>query len=239
MEWFYWEEKKTVIGKLTVVRSDKGVCRVAFANEPLHSILKWVEQKCSGQISQDRGQTSPVFDQIEEYLTGKRKQFDLDLDFRGTSFQVAVWQYLTSIPYGFYVSYQDVANAVGNPQAARAVGQAVGANPVAILAPCHRVVGKNGRLTGFGGGLPLKKQLLALEGILPKEGENVEQWLLRRGFDHVTACLGSPSSKIVCRPDCTAAKRLLKGDNVPLVFHSKEDAFDLGYRPCKRCFVVY
>jgi len=102
--------------------------------------------------------------QFDEYFAGKRKEFDLKLAPRGTPFQLAVWNVLRSIPYGRTWSYQDVANAIGKPAACRAVGAANGANPLPIVVPCHRVIGTNGSLTGFGGGLEVKRRLLALEG---------------------------------------------------------------------------
>ena len=101
--------------------------------------------------------------QLEEYFSGVRHAFDLPLSLRGTEFQKRVWAVLTGIPYGETVTYGQVAAAVGRPKGAQAVGQAVGANPIPFLIPCHRVVGKSGKLTGFALGLDLKKTLLKLE----------------------------------------------------------------------------
>ena len=101
--------------------------------------------------------------QLGEYFRGHRRQFDLPLDLRGTAFQRAVWTELMRIPYGTTISYGELAARIGRPRAARAVGAAVGANPVPIVIPCHRVIGKTGALVGFGGGLDLKRRLLALE----------------------------------------------------------------------------
>jgi O-6-methylguanine DNA methyltransferase len=106
--------------------------------------------------------------QLEEYFQGKRKTFDLPLTPRGTAFQQRVWQTLCQIPFGATWSYGQLARAVGNPAASRAVGLANGKNPLPIVIPCHRVIGANGRLTGFGGGLPTKAALLALEGVSGK-----------------------------------------------------------------------
>ena len=91
------------------------------------------------------------------------KRLHLPLDLRGTPFQLSVWEALGGIPYGETTSYGEIAEQVGRPRAVRAVGQAVGANPVAIVLPCHRVIGSSGNLTGYAGGLPLKERLLALE----------------------------------------------------------------------------
>ena len=101
--------------------------------------------------------------EIEEYLNGDRKSFSSPLDLRGTPFQIEVWNELLNIPYGETRSYGEIAAAVGRPRAARAVGAAIGANPLPITVPCHRVIGKNGSLVGFGGGLRLKERLLLLE----------------------------------------------------------------------------
>jgi methylated-DNA-[protein]-cysteine S-methyltransferase len=105
-----------------------------------------------------------VATQLREYFAGTRREFDLPLAPSGTEFQRSVWNVLRAIPYGRTWSYLDVANAIGKPSACRAVGAANGANPLPIVVPCHRVIGANGSLTGFGGGIDVKKRLLALEG---------------------------------------------------------------------------
>ncbi len=105
--------------------------------------------------------------QLEEYFAGERREFELDLAPSGTPFQLSVWRELRAIPYGETASYGEIAAAVGQPGAARAVGGANNRNPIAIIVPCHRVIGANGTLTGYGGGLPRKQRLLALEtGVL-------------------------------------------------------------------------
>jgi methylated-DNA-[protein]-cysteine S-methyltransferase len=101
--------------------------------------------------------------QLREYFAGKRIIFELPLAPEGTEFQKCVWRKLLAIPYGQTISYGELARQIGNPKASRAVGAANGQNPIPILIPCHRVIGANGKLTGFGGGLPIKEALLALE----------------------------------------------------------------------------
>ena len=101
--------------------------------------------------------------QVLEYLEGKRRSFDLPLDLHATPFQRAVYDELLRIPYGEKRSYADVARAIGKPRAVRAVGAANGANPIPLVVPCHRVIASDGHLGGYGGGLPLKKHLLAME----------------------------------------------------------------------------
>ena len=105
--------------------------------------------------------------QLDEYFAGKRRTFDLPLAPRGTEFQRSVWHTLATIPYGKTISYAQLATRVGKPTAMRAVGAANGRNPLPIVLPCHRVIGADGNLTGFGGGLPTKEFLLNLEGALP------------------------------------------------------------------------
>jgi len=108
--------------------------------------------------------------QVCEYLEGKRRDFDLNLDLRGTEFQLSVWDELCRIPFGTTLSYQEVARAIGRPAAVRAVGTANGANPLPLVVPCHRVVATGGKLGGYGGGLDLKRRLLAMERAEPGAG---------------------------------------------------------------------
>lgn len=102
--------------------------------------------------------------ELHDYFAGAKRVFQVPLDLRGTDFQIAVWNELRKIPYGETRSYAQIADAIGKPKAVRAVGAANGSNPIAIIVPCHRVIGAGGKLTGYGGGLPLKKRLLELEG---------------------------------------------------------------------------
>lgn len=104
-----------------------------------------------------------AIDQLGAYFKGERTGFDLELNVQGTDFQKRVWQELVRIPYGETISYGELAKRIGNPKASRAVGMANGKNPISIIIPCHRVIGKNGSLTGFGGGIEVKKKLLDLE----------------------------------------------------------------------------
>jgi methylated-DNA-[protein]-cysteine S-methyltransferase len=145
------------IGTLLLAGDERGLSFVHFVNgrrpkSPSHS---WIE---------DKEPFKEAIRQLEAYFEGKLKQFELPLVLEGTEFQLLVWRNLQKIPYGETVSYGQLARRIGSPDAARAVGLANGSNPIPIIIPCHRVIGSNGDLTGFGGGLPLKKKLLALEG---------------------------------------------------------------------------
>jgi methylated-DNA-[protein]-cysteine S-methyltransferase len=110
------------------------------------------------------GSREEVITQLAEYFSGQRHTFDLELAPRGTPFQLAVWNALRDIPYGDTISYAELARRIGKPAAVRAVGAANGANPIPVIIPCHRVIGSNGTLTGYGGGIERKQWLLALEG---------------------------------------------------------------------------
>jgi methylated-DNA-[protein]-cysteine S-methyltransferase len=114
-------------------------------------------------VREDHPVVRETLRQLAAYFAGELKEFDLPLDPKGTEFQRAVWDRLLQIPYGETRTYSDIARAIGKPLAVRAVGAANGSNPIAIIVPCHRVIGKSGKLVGFGGGLPMKRMLLDLE----------------------------------------------------------------------------
>lgn len=151
-------------GTIYVAVTDKGLCFVSSPNEGINELKNWLNKhKPEVTLIDNDEKTSRYVDQIKEYLNGKRKEFDLPVDLNGTSFQESVWRELQNIPYGEVVSYSDIADRIGRPKGVRAVGAANGANPVMIVVPCHRVVAKSGDLTGFRGGLAMKKTLLELE----------------------------------------------------------------------------
>jgi O-6-methylguanine DNA methyltransferase len=115
--------------------------------------------------------------QLDRYFSGKLRRFEVPLDLRGSPFQRRVWEALTRIPYGETRSYRQIAESVGLPQAARAIGRAVGSNPISIVIPCHRVIGANGALIGYGGGLERKAALLRMEGLsLPGALQSANPW---------------------------------------------------------------
>ncbi|WP_408007648.1 methylated-DNA--[protein]-cysteine S-methyltransferase [Pseudalkalibacillus sp. A8] len=150
---------------LFIAATKKGLCRITWPSETFDTLKTWVEKRIPDTILvEDDEYLAPYILQLKEYLNGERKEFDVPLDFRGTTFQTSVWRQLTNIPYGQIRSYSEIADALGNPKAVRAVGTANGANPVPIITPCHRVIGKNAALTGFRGGLQTKEKLLQLEG---------------------------------------------------------------------------
>lgn len=155
MRYDYFDTGK--IGRLTLVGEDQGLRHIHFetGRRPLPIQADW---------RRDTAFFAEIRKQLREYFQGERREFDLPLTPAGTAFQLAVWQALQAIPYGRLVSYRWVAEHIGNIKASRAAGGAIGRNPLPIVIPCHRVVGSNGALTGFGGGLPVKKVLIGLEG---------------------------------------------------------------------------
>ncbi len=148
-------------GPLLVAESHDGLVHVAFGPGELAKLTAFTRRWFPGANIQTSG--AGAVSQIREYLEGSRMDFDLALDIKGTDFQKEVWQVLKKIPYGQTMSYGEVAREIGRPKAARAVGAACGANPISLVIPCHRVLGTNGDLTGFGGGLAWKRWLLSLE----------------------------------------------------------------------------
>lgn len=150
-----------------------GVSGIAFTENTGQFLLDQGER--TGEESWERasgGLVGSCAEQLREYLEGHRRVFEVALDLRGTAFQRAVWAALREIPYGTTRTYGEVAEAIGNSKAARAVGAACGANPVAIVAPCHRVVGRGGGLGGYAGGVELKQRLIELEARAAKEAHN-------------------------------------------------------------------
>lgn len=139
------------IGRLVITEDGKGICLVTFSD---------VDDDC---IKKETDLLLMAVNQLEEYFMGARKNFDLPLSLKGTEFQLMVWKKLLDIPYGETVSYSDIANSINKPKAVRAVGMANNKNKIPIIIPCHRVIGKDGSLTGYAGGLDIKKQLLDME----------------------------------------------------------------------------
>jgi methylated-DNA-[protein]-cysteine S-methyltransferase len=150
-------EMETPIGVLTVIASDKGIARILFEKEKAGEAALRTEVPVA---EADDEVLAAAVSQLEEYFTGTRRQFDLPLDLDGTEFQRRAWLALADVPYGETTTYGQQAERIGRPGAFRAVGAANGQNPVPIVLPCHRIIGADGSLTGFGGGLDVKRKLL-------------------------------------------------------------------------------
>lgn len=150
------------VGQLKLIAKDSALAAILWENDRPNRVLL-------GAMSEDQGSAilNRAEQQLAEYFAGTRSHFDLELEFHGTEFQKQVWQALLTIPFGETRSYLQIAIQIGNPSAVRAVGAANGRNPISIVAPCHRVIGSSGALTGFAGGLTTKQILLTLEGGMP------------------------------------------------------------------------
>lgn len=166
----YYDELHTPIGPLTIVASDLGVCLIEFGAFTVKEAVlqQWSRTWAEGAgYERNEERLAHVTSQLKQYFEGTLREFTVPLDMRGTQFQLQVWEALKQIPVGEIRSYKDIADAIGRPKAVRAVGGANNKNPVPIIVPCHRVVGMDGRLVGYGGGLEIKRYLLTLEGALP------------------------------------------------------------------------
>ncbi|EEN99938.1 methylated-DNA--[protein]-cysteine S-methyltransferase [Vibrio cholerae] len=152
----HFTDYSSPLGPMTLQANSQGLLGVWFATQT-------TQPEHLGDYVKECPILNKTIRQLDEYFSGQRTQFELPLAASGTAFQQSVWHALCKIPYGEIWSYQQLAEAIGNPKAVRAVGLANGKNPISIIVPCHRVVGKNGQLTGYAGGLERKAFLLELE----------------------------------------------------------------------------
>lgn len=160
MSIIYTTEYRSPLGTLVLESDGTALTRLRLPGEPKPAAASGA----GAQRIRDRQPFAVVIAQLDEYFAGRRTAFDLPLAPHGTPFQLKVWRQLRKIPYGRTITYAALARRVGNERACRAVGAANGRNPLPIIVPCHRVIGSDGSLTGFGGGIAAKRRLLALEG---------------------------------------------------------------------------
>lgn len=161
----YWSHLINENWNLIVAAGDNGLCFVGSQGADVQELEDWAKRRFPGRpLIRDEARLQPFADEIEAYLLGKLTRFSIPFEATGTPFQQAVWKALCDIPYGQTASYSDIAHRIGKPSSVRAVGTAIGANPVLITIPCHRVIGKNGALAGYRGGLEMKNRLLEIEG---------------------------------------------------------------------------
>lgn len=161
-------EVPTTAGTFGALVSPQGLARLTFPGESLQVCQQFASRWWpQGEIIADDGRLQPIVEQLQAYFRGQLRTFSLSLDMQGTLFQRQVWAALQQVPFGETRVYAEIAASIGNPKAVRAVGRANGANPVPVVVPCHRIIGKSGKLVGYGGGLEIKQMLLQLEGILP------------------------------------------------------------------------
>lgn len=164
-ETIWWSELHSDLGTFGFASSERGLLTLLLPNA-VAKRDRIIRRLAPGAriVPDDEGRNAEAMRQVREYLAGQRKTFDVVLDQRGSDFQLAVWRAVYEVPWGETVSYGEIARRIGHPDGAQAVGAANGANPHPIIVPCHRIIGSDGSLVGFGGGLPLKEALLALEG---------------------------------------------------------------------------
>ena len=150
--------------QLYIAKTQKGLCYVSSPDQSYEELECWIQKHFPLTVlAEDEKALEPYIDELREYLEGTRQFFSLPVDIKGTAFQEEIWEALKKIPYGKTCSYSDIARLIEKPKAVRAVGSAIGANPVLITVPCHRVIGKNGAITGYRGGTDMKQYLLQLE----------------------------------------------------------------------------
>lgn len=181
------------------------------------------------------GHLRQALGELDEYFRGVRREFAVALDPQGTAFYRAAWAAVAQVPFGETRAYAEIAQAIGSPAAIRAVGAANGANPVAPFVPCHRIVGSDGRLTGYGPGLPLKARLLAMEGAIPADANSYNAWAdaLRTRNGGRTPALGIRGSSHYCAPGC--ARSRARWALPARIFASADAAREAGYLPCSKC----
>jgi len=170
------------IGTIWAAATEAGLLQVNLPR-PEAAFVESVKRRVKADVVNDPYRFDTFRRMLEAYFDGRRVAFELPLDLRGTEFQKAVWRAISRIPYGRLSSYGRLAVEVGRPRAARAVGNAVGANPLAIVVPCHRVIRSDGSIGGFGGGPDLKRHLLRIEGVL-SQADDIESPETRAGLRH-------------------------------------------------------
>jgi methylated-DNA-[protein]-cysteine S-methyltransferase len=159
MDSIYYSEEIISGIKITALASSDGIRKIFLNSQKKNS-----ELSSATKLHSNDPYLFNVFNQLKEYFDGKRKKFDIPLDIKGTDFQKRVWNELQKIPYGKTISYKKLSEKLGDVKAIRAVGKANGQNPIPIIIPCHRVIGADGELTGYAGGLEVKEKLLEIEG---------------------------------------------------------------------------
>jgi O-6-methylguanine DNA methyltransferase len=226
-------------GEISVAASERGVCDV--------HLPRWVEGRDLSATASDamtieregsraaRAHLRQALEELADYFIGERRDFTVALDPVGAAFYQRAWGEVARVPYGETRTYGEIARAVGSPAAVRAVGTANATNPLAPFIPCHRIVGSDGRLTGYGPGLPLKLLLLRMEGALPNGPDDYDAWVerVRDRAPGETLYLGVRRAKVFCLPSCERARAA--SDLPARFFASPLEARLAGFAPCPRC----
>lgn len=165
----FWTKLNHDAMELYIAASQKGLCYVGSPGQSFEEFSLAINKRFpSAELKEDREFLEPYLQELQDYFEGRSITFSMPVDIKGTPFQEAIWKAMTEIPFGQTCSYSDIAEKIGKPAAVRAVGTAIGANPVLITVPCHRVIGKNGAITGYRGGVEMKQYLLDLEKNIKK-----------------------------------------------------------------------
>lgn len=169
MKYVYWGTFTYEDWSMYIATTEIGLCYIGTPNKSVDELITAIERKFPKAIlRKNQAKAEKYNDKLTTYLNNNVKSLHIPIDLVGTEFQLAVWQALLDVPYGMVHTYTDIAKAIERPTAVRAVGAAIGANPVLMVVPCHRVIGKSGSLVGFRAGMDMKIRLLELEGSLPK-----------------------------------------------------------------------
>ncbi|MCY8034989.1 methylated-DNA--[protein]-cysteine S-methyltransferase [Bacillus sonorensis] len=184
-EILYWSMLRDSQWTFYIAATAQGLCFVGSPGQHVDELAAWSKKRFPDyMLVRDEQAMQPYINELTAYLNGELTEFSCPVHLYGTPFQLAVWHALRDIPYGRTCSYSDIAERIENPEAVRAVGAAIGANPLLIIIPCHRVVGKNGSLTGYRGGLEMKKICLSW-----KKQFRCAEWLKRTPFERNERCL--------------------------------------------------
>ena len=176
METVYYTSFKVLTGNFWIASTDEGIFQASIHSTE-EQFMTELKRRVKGTYVHAPEKFTKLQAQLAAYFKGKLQTFNYKLDLRGTEFQKAIWREIHKVPFGRLISYGGLARAVGKPKAVRAAGNATGANPIGLIIPCHRVIGSDGGLGGFGGGLPLKRKLLENEGILGKDRDESKKAL--------------------------------------------------------------
>lgn len=160
----YWSHFQVNDWNIYLAKTDEGICYIGSPNEPFSEVETWINKKIpNATLIKSNDSLENEMAELSEYIQGKRKNFTVKTELIGTDFQQAIWHASDTIPYGETRTYSELAEQINRPNAVRAVGTAIGANPLLFMIPCHRIVAKDGGLAGFRAGIDVKKALLTLE----------------------------------------------------------------------------
>ncbi len=228
--------QKTKVGELVLGSFDKKLCLLDFRYRKMRTTVdNRIKSGLKAEfIEQDDEVLENTRKQLDEYINGNRKAFDISLLMVGTDFQKRVWKALMKVPYGATSTYLQIAKDINNEKAVRAVASANGANSIGLIIPCHRIIGSDGELVGYAGGLSVKKRLLKLEqsNIVLTDDERYHFIGNKNTQYDGVFFTAVKTTKIYCLPSCRVKKP--KRENV-VFYSSKEDAIKNGYRACKVC----